>query len=203
MARHQSKQKGTESEARRIAALKRRTRNRIVLWVGVTVAVIGLATVFFATVEPPAQAAVVEGRASLGEPAPVIEMVDFDGEKVTLAQFVGTPIVLNFWSSWCPFCIAEMPDFERVSQAAGGRVEFIGVNLQDDQGLANQLRKETGITYRVTRDPRGVVYDAFGGIGMPTTVFIDADGRVREVVTGQMSEEQLRAKIAEHFAIEV
>jgi cytochrome c biogenesis protein CcmG, thiol:disulfide interchange protein DsbE len=203
VADYQPKHSGEEHRERRAAAVKGRSRNRIVLWASVIVVVVGLATVLLSTVEPPAQAAVVEGRASLGEPAPAIEMVDFDGEEVTLAQFVGTPIVLNFWSSWCPFCIAEMPDFERVSQAAGGSVEFIGVNLQDDQGLANQLRKETGITYRVTRDPRGVVYDAFGGIGMPTTVFIDADGRVREVVTGQMSEEQLRGKIAEHFAIEV
>jgi len=203
VARHQSKQVAAERQERRIAAAKRRGRNRLFLWVGVTVAVIGLATLFFTTVEPPKQAAVAQGRASIGEPAPAITMADFDGEDVTLAQFAGTPIVLNFWSSWCPFCIAEMPDFETVSRAAGDRVEFIGVNLQDDQGLANQLRKETGITYRVTRDPRGVVYDAFGGIGMPTTVFIDADGRVREVVTGQMSEAQLRGKIAEHFTIEV
>jgi thiol-disulfide isomerase/thioredoxin len=203
VARHQSKQANAERQERRIAAARRRSRNRIVLWTGVTVAVIGLAAVFFSTVEPPKQSAVAEGRASVGAPAPAITMEDFDGADVTLAQFVGTPIVLNFWSSWCPFCIAEMPDFETVSQAAGDRVEFIGVNLQDDQGLANQLREETGITYRVTRDPRGVVYDAFGGIGMPTTVFIDADGRVREVITGQMSEAQLRGKIVEHFSVDV
>ncbi len=145
----------------------------------------------------------VIGRASAGETAPDVEMVDFDGELVTLSDYAGTPVVLNFWASWCPFCIAEMPDFERVSQATTGRVAFIGVNLQDDAGLAKSLAGETGVTYRLTRDPQGVVYAAFGGIGMPTTVFVDASGIVREVVTGQMSETQLRSKIAEHFSVDV
>ena len=125
------------------------------------------------------------------------------GGTVTLSELRGNVVMVDFWSSWCPFCIAEMPDFQKVSQAAGDRVEFIGVNLQDDAGLADDLRIETGITYRVTRDPRGVVYAAFGGIAMPTTVFIDANGIVREVVTGQMSEDRLTAKIAEHFSIGV
>lgn len=203
MARYQDKQAGARRQERRVGEAIRRTRNQRLKWGGITLAVVALAVVFFATVEPPKQAAVAVGRASVGQPAPAIEMVDFEGVDVTLAQFVGTPVVLNFWSSWCPFCIAEMPDFEKVNQAAGDRVEFIGVNLQDDAGLADDLRVETGITYRVTRDPRGVVYAAFGGIAMPTTVFIDANGIVREVVTGQMSEDRLSAKIAEHFSIGV
>jgi peroxiredoxin len=95
-----------------------------------------------------------------------------------------------------------MPDFERVHQATTGRVAFLGVNLQDDPSAATALADETGITYRLASDPQGVVYAAFGGIGMPTTVFIDAQGRVQEVIAGQMSQDQLRSKIAEHFAIE-
>jgi thiol:disulfide interchange protein len=55
------------------------------------------------------------------------------------------------------------------------------------------------VTYQLARDPQGVVYSAFGGIGMPTTVFIDADGVVAEVVTGQLSRDALEAKIDQHF----
>ncbi len=181
----------------------RHSRNRRLIWAGAVTAVVGLMVILILARPTPQDAALVIGRASAGETAPDVEMVDFDGELVTLSDYAGTPVVLNFWASWCPFCIAEMPDFERVSQATTGRVAFIGVNLQDDAGLAKSLAGETGVTYRLTRDPQGVVYAAFGGIGMPTTVFVDASGIVREVVTGQMSETQLRSKIAEHFSVDV
>lgn len=181
----------------------RRTRNRRLIWAAAAIAVVGLIVVLIPARPTPEDAAVVLGQASEGEAAPDVAMVDFDGELVTLSAYAGTPVVLNFWASWCPFCIAEMPDFERVSQATADQVAFIGVNLQDDAGLAKSLAGETGVTYLLTRDPQGVVFAAFGGIGMPTTVFVDASGIVREVVTGQMSESQLRSKIAEHFSVEV
>jgi cytochrome c biogenesis protein CcmG/thiol:disulfide interchange protein DsbE len=135
------------------------------------------------------------GQASVGEPAPAIEMTDFDGVPLTLDEYRGTPVVLNFWASWCPFCVAEMPDFERVSQAFGDEVAFIGVNLRDDSAQAVSLASETGVTYRLASDPSGVVYGAFGGTSMPTTVFIDADGIVRDVVAGQMSADALASNI--------
>jgi thiol-disulfide isomerase/thioredoxin len=147
----------------------------------------------------PEGAATVEGEASAGASAPSVEMVGFGGESIALADYAGTPVVLNFWASWCPFCVAEMPDFEDVSNAHADQVVFVGVNLQDDAGAADSLAIETGVTYQLARDPQGVVYSAFGGIGMPTTVFIDADGVVRDVVTGQLSSEDLEAKIDQHF----
>ena len=134
-----------------------------------------------------------------GELIKRFEMVGFNGETVALADFTGTAVVLNFWASWCPFCVAEMPDFEDVSNAHADQVAFIGVNLQDDAGAADSLAIETGVTYQLARDPQGVVYSAFGGIGMPTTVFIDAEGIVRDVVTGQLSRADLEAKIDQHF----
>jgi thiol-disulfide isomerase/thioredoxin len=136
-------------------------------------------------------------------PAPEVELVDFNGETLRLSDFRGTPVVLNFWASWCPPCIAEMPDFERVNQTVGDRVMFIGVNFQDDPDQAARLAVETGVTYLLVRDPQGLIFQQFDGLGMPTTVFIDASGSVREVVTGQMSESQLRAKIAEYFSTDL
>lgn len=145
--------------------------------------------------------ATATGRASIGAAAPEVEMVDFDGASVSLADYRGTPVVVNFWASWCPFCIAEMPDFERVHQRVGDRVAFLGVDLQDDRSQAVRLAEETGVSYRLAADPDGVVYAAFGGSAMPTTVFIDADGIVREVVGGQMSASQLEASIQRHFGV--
>ena len=201
MPQAEKKERRDERRQAKIQETKRRTRNRLLSQVGIGVLVIGAIVAVMATRPTPQNAAVAEGRASSGQAAPNIEMVDFDGNQVTLSQYTGTPVVLNFWASWCPFCIAEMPDFELVSQATAGDVVFIGVNLQDNAVLATELVGETGVTYQLTSDPQGVVYAAFGGIAMPTTVFVDATGVVSEVVTGQLSEDQLRAKIAEHFEV--
>ncbi len=170
-------------------------------WVAAGVGVVALVVGFVVLSPEPDGSTTAGERSAAGEPAPAVTMLDFDGVEMTLAEYAGTPVVLNFWATWCPFCIAEMPDFETVSRDTAGRVAFVGVNIQDDPAAAEAMAVETGVTYRLTRDPQGVVYAAFGGIGMPTTVFVDADGVLREVVTGQMSEEQLRAKIAEHFSV--
>ncbi len=176
---------------------------RVRFWTVTASAIVALIVIVTLAAPEPDAGTTAVGQAASGETAPRVEMVDFDGVPLSLSEYLGTPVVLNFWASWCPFCIAEMPDFERVNQDAGETVAFVGVNLQDDPAAATRLVGETGVTYRLARDPQGVVYQAFGGIGMPTTVFIDAEGRVREVITGQMSESQLRSKIAEHFSVDV
>ncbi len=203
MASTQNKKRGGERREARVAEAKRKERNkRVTIWSGIGIAVVALVVAFVAFAPEPQSAAVVVGQGSTGEPAPDVEMVDFDGVDMTLAEYAGTPVVLNFWATWCPFCIAEMPDFETVSQDTLGDVAFLGVNIQDDPAAAAAMATETGVTYRLTRDPQGAVYAAFGGIGMPTTVFVDADGMIRDVITGQMSEAELRSKIVEHFAVD-
>jgi cytochrome c biogenesis protein CcmG/thiol:disulfide interchange protein DsbE len=199
MTQTHHKQTGNDRKGQRTADAQRKARNRRFAWTGGGVLGLVLLVGLLLALPTPEGAAIVEGEASTGASAPVVEMVGFDGETVALADHAGTPVVLNFWASWCPFCIAEMPDFEDVSNAHADEVTFIGVNLQDDAGAADSLAVETGVTYQLARDPQGVVYSAFGGIGMPTTVFIDADGVVAEVVTGQLSRDALEAKVNQHF----
>lgn len=199
MTQTQRTQKGGDRNAQPTEDAKRKVRNRRFVWIGAGVVGLALLVGFLFTAPTPEGAAVVEGEASAGASAPSVEMVGFGGETIALADYTGTPVVLNFWASWCPFCVAEMPGFENVSKAHADEVVFVGVNLQDDAGAADGLAIETGVTYQLARDPQGVVYNAFGGIGMPTTVFIDADGVVAEVVTGQLSQEGLEARIDQHF----
>jgi cytochrome c biogenesis protein CcmG/thiol:disulfide interchange protein DsbE len=145
----------------------------------------------------------VDGQAAPGARSPNVSLVDFEGKFFSLSEYRGTPVVLNFWASWCPSCVAEMRDFEKVHKDLQGEVVFIGIDQRDDRNAAEALAQETGVTYRLAEDPDGRVFDAFGGVGMPTTAFIDADGNVVDVVTGQLSEELLREYLDRSFGVEV
>lgn len=143
----------------------------------------------------------VSGTAAGGRPVPHVSLTDFDGARFDLADYRGKPVVLNFWASWCPFCVAEMPDFQRVHQELGDRVAFVGVNLRDNGSAAQALAGKTGVTYRLAADPNGRVYSSFKGTGMPTTVFIDAHGRLVDLVTGQLTRQALTQKIAHDLGV--
>lgn len=146
---------------------------------------------------------VVGGEASSGAPvpSPSVGFALFDGTQATLSDFDG-PLVLNFWASWCPACIAELPDFEAVSQSVGDEVTFVGMNvLPDDRAAAEALIAETGVTYQLAEDSGGAMYNEFGGIAMPTTVFIGANGEILDVHSGTIFEEDLRDRISELFGI--
>ena len=184
------------------AAGGRGLRRRRLILSSASVVIVAAIASLFAFSSPEASEDPGGGSVSVENPAPDIELVDFEGNTLRLSDFAGTPVVLNFWASWCPPCVAEMPDFEAVHQDVGDRVTFIGVNFQDDPDLAAALAVETGVSYLLVRDPQGVIFGEFDGLGMPTTVFIDAAGSVREVITGQMSQGQLRAKIAEHLSVD-
>ncbi len=123
----------------------------------------------------------------------------FDGEQLELAEFGDRPVVLNFFASWCPTCIAELPDFQTVSQTFANDVQFLGLSVQDQPELSLQLLAETGVTFPTGLDTPGDVFAQFGGLGMPTTVFISADGEVTNVHTGVLTEESLTDAINENL----
>ena len=124
---------------------------------------------------------------------------NFDGTKASFSDLPNGPVVLNFFASWCPTCIAEMPDFETVHQNFAGEVNFLGLATQDRIENAIALIEDTGITYDVGNDQNGEVFTQFQGLGMPTTVFIDADGNVTKVHTGVLDVGSLTDTINEEL----
>lgn len=134
-----------------------------------------------------------------GTSAITTQMTDFEGQTFALSDYRGKPVVVNFWASWCPSCVAEMPDFEVVYQNRRAEVEFVGINQSDSRERADELADETGVSYRLAEDPDGRIFEAFGGVGMPTTVFINADGDIVDVVVGQLSAEHLEELIDQSF----
>jgi thiol-disulfide isomerase/thioredoxin len=187
---------------RQEARLAARRRN-LLLIVGAVgaIALVGVAALFGGP-----SGGAVEGTAALGEPAPEVRLTDFEGQEFSLQDYEGRPVVMNFWASWCPFCAAEMPDFEKVHRSVADEVAFLGIDqCESCQGgsadAARELARETGVTYRLAEDPDGSVFVAFGGSSMPTTVFIDADGRVVEHIGGMLSESQLRDNVSRLFGV--
>ena len=126
-----------------------------------------------------------------------------DDAELALAEVIEGPVVVNFFASWCPPCIAEMPDFESVSQEAGDEVEFIGVAVQDRTADATRIVEDTGVTYRWARDARGDVANAAQVTQMPSTMFIDADGDVVSLHAGALDAEALRDLLESELGVTV
>jgi thiol-disulfide isomerase/thioredoxin len=134
-----------------------------------------------------------------GDPAPSEAFERFDGTEATFADYLGTPVVVNFFASWCAPCVREMPDFQAVHEELGDQVAFLGMNNQDRAADGEAIAERTGVTYDLARDPDGDFLSAFGGIVMPTTVFIDADGTVVEVHNGALSRSALQDRVRDLF----
>lgn len=120
---------------------------------------------------------------------------------VEYADYADRPLVINFFASWCPFCIAEMPDFERVHRLLGDEVAFLGVSQSDPRSASIDLARETGITYDTAIDERGEFFRAAGGQGMPTTIFVRPGGEIAEVWVGPLTADALQELVAEHFGV--
>jgi peroxiredoxin len=134
-----------------------------------------------------------------GEAAPDVSFVYFDGSEGTLDDFAGQPVVLNFFASWCAPCVAEMPGMQTVSEEYEDEVAFLGMNTRDVQERGEAIAEETGVEYTLARDPSGSVFLAFDALAMPTTVFIDADGNVGRVWSGEISADELRQVIEQEL----
>ncbi|NLV56754.1 MAG: TlpA family protein disulfide reductase [Acidimicrobiales bacterium] len=136
-------------------------------------------------------------RATLeaAERAPDVVLERFDGEPLRLSDYRGQPLVVNFWGSWCVPCVEEMPDLQRVHQALGDRVAFLGVNVRDTPEAADAMVERTGVTYDLARDPDGELGRALDVANWPTTVLIDSDGTVVEVWRSEISAERLCDKV--------
>jgi len=105
------------------------------------------------------------------------------GDPVEVAR-LGRPAVINLWASWCGPCRIELPEFQRVADAAGDDLVVLGVVTEDSAAKATSLAADLGLTFPSVLDETGQVHGATGVTALPLTLFVDADGNVRHSYAG-------------------
>lgn len=126
-----------------------------------------------------------------------VDLMRLGGQgSMRLSDFRGRPLVINFFASWCPACITELPTFERAAQDYRGRLAFLGVDEQDDAAAGLRLARDAKVTYPLVQDTRdNRLFRLLHGTGMPTTVFLAANGSLRQTYSGALSDDLLRDRL--------
>ena len=144
-----------------------------------------------------------------GDLAPDFSMVMYQGQdlvggqEINFSDLLGErPIVLNFWAGLCPPCRAEMPDLQEFSEKFEDRALMLGIDVGQFLGLGSQedgqnLLDELGVTYPAGFTNDGGIIRDYEVLGMPTTVFIDAQGKIFNKWTGALNTEVLEEKTLE------
>lgn len=120
-----------------------------------------------------------------GSVAPDFTLPDLKGRMVSLSDYKGKVIFLNFWATWCKPCREEMPSMEVIYNNLNGQnFEILAVSLDKDAGVAERFTRELGLTFPILHDKRGRIKELYKTTGVPETFIIDQDGIIREKVIG-------------------
>ena len=135
------------------------------------------------------------------------QLADYDptvytaaGEALTFSQIAdGRPLVVNFWATWCPYCIQEMPDFQEIYDEYSDRVSFAFVNIADGQretvADAQAYLEDNGLTLPAYYDTEMDALIAYNATNLPTTAIVDAAGAIIDVSPGRIDPAELRATL--------
>jgi thiol-disulfide isomerase/thioredoxin len=122
------------------------------------------------------------------EPAPDFELQALTGEMVSLSDFNGKPVLINFWATWCPPCVQEMPLLQEISDDYAGELVVLPVNGGDSMEQIRAFAEAYEYNLRFLADPENALSLEYSVRGFPTSFFIDVDGLVQGTYVGMMDE---------------
>lgn len=151
----------------------------------------------------PRKNAVKASNPDIGAPAPEVTLKDLDGKDVSLSQYKGQVVLVNFWATWCDPCRDEMPSIGRLRAALGGqRFEVLAVNLGEPESRIRAFRQKLSMDFPVLLDRDTAVAKAWNARILPASFIVGPDGRIAFSHLGELdwSQESVRQKIANLLA---
>jgi thiol-disulfide isomerase/thioredoxin len=130
----------------------------------------------------------------IGRPAPAFKLGDLSGRQVSLDQFKGKAVLLDFWATWCGPCRITMPLLENLQKEYPDTLVLLAINLQESRAEVQDYVRQQKLHSTVLLDEQGAVGSAYGAEAIPMQVLIDKTGIVRTITTG-FSAKRLRAEI--------
>lgn len=141
-----------------------------------------------------------DNKPKIGGEPPAFELADLNGNVHKLSDYKGKPVIINFWGTFCPPCVKEMPEFQRQYEKWRGEgLEVLAINLSEDELTIRNFLRSFGLDYTILRDRNRVIEKRFGVKAYPTTYFVKADGTIMEIYVGGMSENEINERVERLF----
>lgn len=123
-----------------------------------------------------------------------IELTDYDGNSIRLDEFRGKPLVINSWATWCPFCLAELPDFGRLQTEYRDQIKVIAINRRESPQGVQAYTDDVEVTDKLLflLDDDDSFYQTIGGFSMPETIFVNASGEIVVHKRGPMELDEMQ-----------
>ncbi len=134
----------------------------------------------------------------IGNKAPEFSVSDLNGKTVHLREYIGQPILINFWATWCGPCRREMPYLQQiVEEYADKNLTVLAVNIQESPGKVKEFLSTNQLSIPVFLDKTGQVAKNYGILSIPTTLFLDSDGVIIQKIVGAFpNKETIVAELA-------
>ena len=142
-------------------------------------------------------------KAELGGDAPDFTLLDLSGQPVSLSDYRGKTVLLNFWATWCVPCKREMPDLDDAYRTrSGDGLVVIGVNLREGKAQVAQYASDVAVTFPILLDPEGKVAQSYRMTGVPESWIIDPSGVLLQRKFGAYTKEELDIALDEAMGAE-
>jgi len=179
------------SAARRTAGLVRRHKVITGITALFIVAIIAVSLATNGTSASPSNPAAATGSGNAAAPGFTLPALGKSGQQVSLSQYQGKPVIVNFWASWCEPCQQETPLLASWYKQQHGHVVLLGLDENDTTANALKFADAKGVSYPIGFDPRVTVALAYGVDGLPQTFFLNAKHRIVDHVLGAVTKAEL------------